>query len=480
MTATTSPPPFQENNLHDWRGHEQAETDDLHDWGQVSVPGQNKGDVCTFIWNSLATCCCGCCGCWWNCWGACATAQEERELRRRLAKERFQIDMITMQGWNEYFPALQDIRDRSDYSFFSHFGARSKLATMVLWLFAALLGLIAFIIVVIGESIRHELPLSRLLVVGATLGQALLVLYVVHWRRHRFDLSLDAVIKLFGAGFCFSTGLAMIIEIITSTLGNLVLLIVVAIEEVEDEPSDMPGPDDPNDSLHNLQTFAKKHLMTFITFTAFQAFVVAGMSEEFSKYFCFWMVEHPDYPDERDDDGHAAAEKGVHATAAAITCGMVATATGFACAENFLYIFGEGLSVSGEIEVLLLRSCFPVHPICAAIQSIGICRRDVEKDGTQLGQAVLPAILLHGTFDFAIMVSAVLDFTHEDIPEDEEISTLPPMDPDATIEFPSIYNLFMMATITVVGLVYYFYMSKQQKHRLNAMASAHDSSLALT
>ena len=215
--------------------------------------------------------------------------------------------------------------------------------------------------------------------------------------------------------------------------------------------------------------------MTFLTFTAFQAFVVAGVSEEFSKYFCFWMVEHPDYPDERDDDGRAAAEKGVHATGAAITCGMVATAAGFACAENFLYIFGEGLSVSGEAEVLLLRSCFPVHPICAAIQSIGICRRDVEKDSTQLGQAILPALLLHGTFDFAIMVSAVLG-SDGDKPKDD------PLDPDATpsVEFPSIPNLLLMATITGLGLFYYFYMSNQQKLRLNAMAAAHDSSLALT
>ena len=122
--------------------------------------------------------------------------------------------MITMQAWSEYFPALRDLRERTDYSFFSHLGALSKLAKMVLWWFAALIALIAFVVVVIGESVRHELPFARLLIVGATLGQALLVMYVVYWRRHRFDLSLDAVIKLFGAGFCFATGLAFIVEIL--------------------------------------------------------------------------------------------------------------------------------------------------------------------------------------------------------------------------------------------------------------------------
>ena len=53
------------------------------------------------------------------------------------------------------------------------------------------------------------------------------------------------------------------------------------------------------------------------------------------------MVEHPDYDLQRQ------REQSVHTTAAAITCGMVAVACGFACCENFLYIFGEGVSLSG-------------------------------------------------------------------------------------------------------------------------------------
>ena len=127
--------------------------------------------------------------------------------------------------------------------------------------------------------------------------------------------------------------------------------------------------------------------------------------------------------------------------------------------------------------MLLLRSCFPLHPICAAIQSIGICRRDVEKDGTQLGQAILPAFLLHGAFDFAIMVLGVL---HEDIPEGE--ATLAPTNEQTpqALEMPSLSSLLLSASITGAGLVYYFYMSSQQKHRLNAMVASHDSSLALT
>jgi hypothetical protein len=46
---------------------------------------------------------------------------------------------------------------------------------------------------------------------------------------------------------------------------------------------------------------------------------------------------------------------------------------------------------------------FPVHPIAAAIQSVYVCRRDLEKDSTiGLGRIVLPSVVFHGTYDFAL------------------------------------------------------------------------------
>jgi hypothetical protein len=47
---------------------------------------------------------------------------------------------------------------------------------------------------------------------------------------------------------------------------------------------------------------------------------------------------------------------------------------------------------------------FPVHPIAAAIQSVYVCRRDLEKDMTiGLGRIVLPSVVFHGTYDFALL-----------------------------------------------------------------------------
>lgn len=58
-----------------------------------------------------------------------------------------------------------------------------------------------------------------------------------------------------------------------------------------------------------------------------------------------------------------------------------------------------------EITTLVVKSLFPVHPISAAIQSIYVCRRDLEKDpSVGLGRIVLPSMIFHGTYDFALMM----------------------------------------------------------------------------
>lgn len=68
------------------------------------------------------------------------------------------------------------------------------------------------------------------------------------------------------------------------------------------------------------------------------------------------------------------------------------------------YFFGGGNSQHVEITTLIVKSMFPVHPIAAAIQSVYVCRRDLEKDPTiGLGRIVLPSVVFHGTYDFALL-----------------------------------------------------------------------------
>mmetsp|Transcript_5482 Transcript_5482/g.12509 ORF Transcript_5482/g.12509 Transcript_5482/m.12509 type:complete len:257 (-) Transcript_5482:80-850(-) len=89
-----------------------------------------------------------------------------------------------------------------------------------------------------------------------------------------------------------------------------------------------------------------------------------------------------------------------------VTVAMVAVALGFACCENVLHIFiYDRSSLRSEITTLIVKSLFPVHPISAAIQSIYVCRRDLEKDPSiGLGRIVLPSIIFHGTYDFALLM----------------------------------------------------------------------------
>jgi hypothetical protein len=85
---------------------------------------------------------------------------------------------------------------------------------------------------------------------------------------------------------------------------------------------------------------------------------------------------------------------------------------------------------------------FPLHPICAAIQSIGITRRDVENDShCKLGKGILlPAILLHGAFDSVLFVGDFLD--------------------------AEVWSVVLATLIFVAGVFYYFLEAKKQRQRL--------------
>lgn len=109
-----------------------------------------------------------------------------------------------------------------------------------------------------------------------------------------------------------------------------------------------------------------------------------------------------------------------------------------------------------EIGVLIARSLFPIHPLAAAIQSISVCRRDLEGDksiGT--GQTILPAVLLHGSFDFALMVASFWVAVH---PDDADL--------EARAELGS---LFAATAVALFGLLYYVREGRAQKERLRVL-----------
>ncbi|EJK54856.1 hypothetical protein THAOC_25483 [Thalassiosira oceanica] len=186
----------------------------------------------------------------------------------------------------------------------------------------------------------------------------------------------------------------------------------------------LSGTDDVLDGFFDRNPAAK------FVYVLLSSYLMAGLVQETCKFFGFAMVDHPDFASERelrkakatmpyqiqrhnvdddDDDDSTVGSDGKGGTRPAaprspttldgsiasfdpssqrrslasvrggVTCAMVAVALGFACFENILHIFVYNRSsLTSEVVVLVAKSLFPIHPIFAAIQSVHVCRRDLE------------------------------------------------------------------------------------------------------
>jgi hypothetical protein len=139
--------------------------------------------------------------------------------------------------------------------------------------------------------------------------------------------------------------------------------------------------------------------------------------------------------------------------------------------------------LTAEISVLLARSALPLHSICAAIQSIGVVRRDVEQDSDyQIGWALLPAVALHGIFDFALLAFSFVSYIESpdtdgpyDISKDQytdnnddQIAFVETEDDPETLAEQA-FGFTIGLAITVVGVIYYMVEAKKQRGRLQAL-----------
>ena len=104
-----------------------------------------------------------------------------------------------------------------------------------------------------------------------------------------------------------------------------------------------------------------------------------------------------------------------------------------------------------EFGVLLVRALLPVHPIVAAVQSVGVCRRDLEGESShQLGRIIFPAVMIHGTFDFVLWF---LEF----LAGDNYNTTW------------AIMEWVLAELIVMAGIAYYFKESLAQRGRLEQL-----------
>jgi len=499
--------------------------------------------------NFLMSSCCGVAfKCWFQCLSVCALAQEAREIRLLLPPRYQRVDYITHQPFHEYQKEVNDLRRgwmgkmRGKGGIMPHYNALSKLSRSILILFSAS---IITITATLLFNPRAAFSWQDAVVLAATFAQSFLVLFVVHWIFHKSDLSLDAVIKFFAAGFLIAVPSAFFFE---GLLVNIILVFAWGCYEVF---AILSG-DGFIDWVFN------HWRLVWIFGELVNAYIVAAVTEELCKYYTFRCVEHPDlvfltglnrnaqdpaavdggmvkYPFasnqvqelNRDnsfdnvsayshrshrstrsgrnrrqpkakgetliertgtrDDEFEEDEKDVRTyrqKAMAITTGMISVAVGLACAENFLYVFLLGGAagsnsdkeyrnqedVMEEWMVLFFRSIFPIHALAAAIQSINMIRKFVEStddNGHRIGagRIILPAVILHGSFDAVLMgINVFIETAWETYLEanDGEMPDEPPYN-------ALVVNVVAWVSISLLmlgGIMWYYRENRAQHQRL--------------
>jgi len=426
---------------------------------QELYPSSKPKDLSAWIFQTITDV--FCCGKYWcQCCGMCAIGQEDRELQRIYKEEnlleKFQMDYITYQKYSEYYPAIQAVQNARLEDFKSHFQALSTLSKRI------------FTIYIFWEVvILLVLPFQQFLVRLGVISQAMIFLYFVYWKWNRFDISLDSIIKYFASGYIIGFFQALVAEYILVLL-FLPISIFLFVWELQDEASTATNErksfmqDNPKQYISD--TFNDHWIINSIGLLLF-TFIVAALVEELVKYYCYFILETPE---QQQQQLNSTTEQQQSKTKQAnyITIAMIAAALGFACKENMQYVLNAS-DAQDEIATLILRSLLPLHPLCAAIQSIGIVKRDVELNSTfQLGRSILPAILLHGTYDFTLLfcgmvIPASTDTTTED---DDDSTTTEQQEGSSIVSLllPIVIGFFFM----VSGTVYYCYHAQKQRKRL--------------
>lgn len=120
---------------------------------------------------------------------------------------------------------------------------------------------------------------------------------------------------------------------------------------------------------------------------AYQAFVVAGTTEELFKFLALYLLvwKSPHFNEQFDGIVYA-----------------VYVSLGFAAVENVMYVMDGGF----ETAALRAITAVPAHAIFGITMGyfFGIAKRYQELKGAYLRRALWVPILLHGIYDFILMV----------------------------------------------------------------------------
>jgi len=276
---------------------------------------------------------------------------------------------------------------------------------------------------------------ESILVLLLVFAQPFMYMYLVWWRSHREDAVLDIIIKLFAIGFWWTTPVTMILESIL----QVVLILIFALGLSLDQIMAAEGNGDPEDEQNRKDMQQNLALMILLVFCF--SFILAAGVEETMKHLIVRCCQYT----------HAPRNQYT------ILVYMMAGALGFATAENIGYVFGfsnknpiPGVSTfATELIILGLRVLMPVHVICAGIQAINTSKRDLEARNLRLWHILLPAIILHGSFDFVTMCFGVLQYAYSIDSFGYELA-----------------SLSMTFFVAVCGAIYLYINYKKQEDRI--------------
>lgn len=359
--------------------------------------------------------------------GCCAVCQEAREANYRNTKH---IDFCCGQELDTLhdLPVEGVICDEvllaEDGNFLHHIKYLSKTSQVVLAVFLT----VVFLII---PLLLHASPLT-VLVLFLTFTQPVAILWYFYWRKNRKHALLDYVIKMFLYGFCISTSLSMVFEQLLSILCLVALQILLLVFNIhislgavtgeatggdgggdskmlmsaEDisatkalkyvyaefnkyhlasfpyssdiysssssgmssalHPLDTTNPSSGGSNNSTSDTFgpheARKYFFLAVVGMFVMAFIIAAGVEESMKYMAVRCTRFPTLTNLKNPR-----------TAMVY---LMAAAAGFACAENIEYVFSAadsspvgGSAFAGELFILAMRWCMPIHIICSVLQA---------------------------------------------------------------------------------------------------------------
>lgn len=401
---------------------------------QFSIAGSLMGD---FILHAF--CCC------------CAVCQEGREAKVRDTKKLdfcYGEDLSNLNFPQESSTLTEAINEQEDAGLLNELKNISMVSHLIIRSTAVLATLI-FVSLILGDRAQNFAVLLLVFV------QPFLILYFVYWRYRRQHASLDYVIKLFAVGYFLATTQAIVLESTLEAIMGLVIAMVLgffgySVASSPDEAGSIIAPSNnegffssrdvdylsnglTNDIMHILgynnyhsdlymkdngdgeeegddatgnfdSSDLRKFFPLVVVVLFIMAFVIAAGVEETMKHFTVRCCRFP------------APLKDPQS----IMVYLMAGALGFATSENVEYVFGTtsspipGTSIFvGELFVLLIRVLMPIHVICSVLQATNLSKVLMGQSQMGLIEILLPAIALHGSFDFILFLMGAIQAAFE-------------------------------------------------------------------